>query len=353
MGVVHRQRINHPSAWKSSDFSGPDDYAFDLGPSHIRAFDEALAAIHAKGLTLDTVEREHFAVPTIEGQLADLRGILVDGRGFFLLRGFPLGRYSQSEIEILYWGIGTHIGIGQSQSVLGDRLGHVIDATKQDPNARAYRNKYELTMHTDLCDVVSMLSLAKAAKGGVSVLTSALAVHNAIVDQHPDYLDVVYKGGRYHRMNEEGPGQSPFTPHDVPALSYRDGTVSCRYIRECLDAGSDLAGRPLTPFEKEAFDFFDATAARHDLSLRFVMQPGEVSFFNNWTTLHGRTAFENGDRPDQQRHLLRLWLEVPGARKVVPETALFDGAGIGFQEGKSPTVDLNKYLRTIDRPAAG
>jgi alpha-ketoglutarate-dependent taurine dioxygenase len=352
MGQVLRRPIDHPSAWKAADFAGPDDYAIDLGPRHIAAFDEALAAIRARGLGLGQVEREHFEVPAIAGELADLRDLLVNGRGFALLRGFPVKRYSQEEIEIVFWGIGTHIGIGQSQSVLGDRLGHVIDATKQDPHARAYRNRMELTLHTDLCDVVALLSLQKSPVGGMSVLTSAIAVYNEIVASHPEYLEPLFQGAPVHRMNEEKPGQTPYTPHDVPPLSVRDGVLSCRYIRELLDAGADAAGRPLSAFQRAAFDCFDATAARRDLSLRFVLEPGEAIFFNNWTTLHGRTAFEDGDRPDQKRHLLRLWLDVPGARPVVPETAIFEGSGIGFQRGKTPTVDLDRYLRTIDRPQA-
>jgi hypothetical protein len=31
-------RVDHPSAWKGSDFSSADEYAFDLGPRHYDAF---------------------------------------------------------------------------------------------------------------------------------------------------------------------------------------------------------------------------------------------------------------------------------------------------------------------------
>jgi len=345
--MILREPIDHPSAWKASDFAGPDDYAIDIGPRHVRAFDEALASIRRQGLTLATVEREHVPLPAIAGELAALRREVLHGRGFVMLRGIPVDRYDLADLEILYWGLGTHFGIGRSQSVLGDRVGHIRDMTKTDPHARAYRNKMELTLHTDLCDVIAMLSLRPSARGGMSLLASAPAVHNAILAECPQHLEALYRGGPYHRMNEEGPGQSPFTPHDVPAFSVRDGVLSCRYIRELLEAGCDLAGRPLDARAGAAFDAMDAIAARADLCLRFVMQPGELTIYNNWTVLHGRTAFEDGERPEQKRHLLRLWLDVPGYRPVVPETALYDGPGIGFQEGRMPSVDLSKYERTI------
>jgi hypothetical protein len=44
---------------------------------------------------------------------------------------------------MIFWGIGTYLGRGLSQSVLGDRLGHVKDFSREDPLARAYRNKQE------------------------------------------------------------------------------------------------------------------------------------------------------------------------------------------------------------------
>ena len=55
---ICRQPVDHPSAWKASDFSSPDDYAFDLEPRHYQAFDKALEAIHRQKLTLDDVERQ-------------------------------------------------------------------------------------------------------------------------------------------------------------------------------------------------------------------------------------------------------------------------------------------------------
>ncbi|HEY2227179.1 MAG TPA: TauD/TfdA family dioxygenase [Xanthobacteraceae bacterium] len=86
-------------------------------------------------------------------------------------------------------GIGTHLGRGLSQSVMGDRLGHVKDFSREDPGARAYRNKQELSPHTDSCDLAGLLCLRDAqAGGGVSRLTSAISVHNTLLAEHPDVL---------------------------------------------------------------------------------------------------------------------------------------------------------------------
>jgi hypothetical protein len=46
------------------------------------------------------------------------------------------------------------------------------------------------------------------------------------------------------------------------------------------------------------------------------LEPGDVQFVHNHTLLHDRTAFEDWPGPARRRHLLRLWLAVPGARPL-------------------------------------
>ena len=93
-----------------------------------------------------------------------------------VVRRLPVEDYSKDEIGMIFWGIGTHLGRGLSQSVLGDRLGHVKDFSREDPLARAYRNKQELSPHTDSCDLVGLACLRDAQSGGVSRLTSRCAL---------------------------------------------------------------------------------------------------------------------------------------------------------------------------------
>ena len=54
------------------------------------AFDAALANVRKQGLTLDDVEREQFQIPEIADDIAGLFDEIQKGRGFVLIRGFPL-----------------------------------------------------------------------------------------------------------------------------------------------------------------------------------------------------------------------------------------------------------------------
>ena len=124
-----------PGAWKVVNFKSPADYTIELDASHLRDIERAA------GLGLDDLQREHFEVPSLQPVIDEIRSEIEDGRGFVVVRRLPVEDYSKDEIGMIFWGIGTYLGRGLSQSVLGDRLGHVKDFSREDPLARAYRNK--------------------------------------------------------------------------------------------------------------------------------------------------------------------------------------------------------------------
>ena len=104
MTEICRTPITHPSAWRGSDFASPNEFAIELGPRHLQAFERALAHIRTEGLGLDDIERGHFDVPEIAGDIAAWFEEIQHGRGFVFLRGFPVDECSVEEIGIIYWG---------------------------------------------------------------------------------------------------------------------------------------------------------------------------------------------------------------------------------------------------------
>jgi len=341
--LVHRAPIAHSSAWKVSDFTTPPNYTIQLDATQLSDIDRAVRQIKAAGLSLDDLQREHFEVPSLRPVIDEIRYQIEDGRGFVVLRRLPVEDYSKDEIGMIFWGIGTHLGRGLSQSVLGDRLGHVKDFSREDPLARAYRNKQELSPHTDSADLVGLACLRSAKSGGVSRLTSALTVHNVMLEECPEYLARLYRGYVFHRRGEEKPGDLPHTPYRVPVYSNTEGKVSARYVRTYVEAGEAAAGRPMGEAELAVLDRFEEVTKRAELMLEFTLQPGEMYFINNYTVLHARTAFDDGDaEDDQRRHLLRLWLEVAGMRPVHP---YIRRNGIEAVPGRTPSYDWSTLTR--------
>ena len=335
--------IDHPGAWKVADFKSPADYTIELSAAQLNDIERAIRRIKASGLGLDDLTRAHFELPSLQPVIADIRHQIADGRGFVLLRRLPVEDYAKDELGMIVWGLGTHLGNGLSQSVLGDRLGHVKDFSREDPLARAYRNKQELSPHTDSADLVGLACLRNAVSGGVSRLTSALSVHNALRDEYPAVLEQLYRGYVRHRRGEEQPGDLPYTPYRVPVYSNVESKVSTRYVRTYIEAGEAAIGRPMGPAELGVLDCFEEVTKRPEFMLEFTLQPGEMYFLNNYTILHARTAFDDGDvEDDQRRHLLRLWLEAPGMRPVHP---YMRGRGVKAVDGRTPSFDWSTLTK--------
>ena len=339
---MYGTRIDHPSAWKVVDFKTPADYTIDLSGTHLRDIERAMGQIKAAGLGLDDLRYEHFDVPSLRPVIDRIRHQIEDGRGFAVLRRLPVEDYSKDEIGMIFWGIGTHLGRGLSQSVLGDRLGHVKDFSREDPLARAYRNKQELSPHTDSCDLVGLACLRDARTGGVSRLTNALTVHNVMLEEYPEPLERLYRGYVFHRRGEEKPGDLPYTPYSVPVYSNIEGKVSARYVRTYVEAGEAAAGRPMGEAELSVLDRFEEVTKRPELMLEFTLHPGEMYFINNYTILHARTSFDDFEEEDRRRHLLRLWLEVPQMRLVHPHIR---SGGIEAVPGRTPSYDWSKLTK--------
>ncbi|MYG27335.1 MAG: TauD/TfdA family dioxygenase, partial [Boseongicola sp. SB0677_bin_26] len=74
----------------------------------------------------------------------------------------------------------------------------------------------------------------------------------------------------------------------------------------------------LTPEHVEALDMFDRLANDRDLHLSMRLRPGDMQFVYNHGLLHDRTGFLDWPEPQRRRHLLRLWLSVPGDRPLPP-----------------------------------
>lgn len=327
------ETLNDPAVWRGSDFRSKSDITLQFTDEQLSELNAALRHAHAHGATLDTLSRDGFPLPRTAPLLEGVFQTLKSGRGIVIVRGIDVTKYSQDDLEMLYWGLGTHLGDGVSQSVLGDRLGHVKDFTQSDPHARAYRNKQELTPHTDLADVVGLMCLKTARAGGVSIATSALAVHNELLKRHPEFVEPLHEGFFYHRRGEQLAGESSITPYRVPVFSWVDGQLSCRYVRSYIETAA-RESTPLTTLQTDALNCLERLT--YELAFEFTLEPGEIYLINNYTVLHARTAFDDWPELERKRHLLRLWLTVSGWR-ALGEGIAKGRQGIDAQAGKKPS----------------
>jgi alpha-ketoglutarate-dependent taurine dioxygenase len=273
------------------------------------------------------------------------------GRGFVLLRGLAADRMDLGRFITEVWEVGSRFGSALSQNAEGELIGHVVDATGEEATPRLFRSNLELRPHTDNTAIVLLACWNPAQAGGDTILTSAETVHEELRQRRPDLLALLHRGFHCHRREEQGPGEAPVTPYRVPVFALCDGMLSCRYQRALIAAGHRELGLRLSQSEVTALDLFDEIAMAPENRLGFRLERGDVLIVNNYTVLHARTRFTEHPDPECRRHLLRLWLDVDGFRKVPAEMRLFPSAnGVPPQQGRSCAYDFEKLYR--EDPAA-
>ncbi|QHE88324.1 TauD/TfdA family dioxygenase [Hydrogenophaga sp. BPS33] len=313
MTAIHDQPIEHPAAWTSAALGSQEALVRTLSDAELAAFDALLQ--ETAHLAPQAVTRAQVTQPALVRLAEDVRREIMDGRGVVLLRGVRPERYAAKDMERIYWAIGTHLGVPAVQSRTGDKLGRV-EQDPNDPVSRGYRSSGELVMHTDSYEVVGLMCIRKARKGGQSALVSSLAIHNAIRAERPELLPALYEGA-VMAIPEAQASRHPLTATAIPVFCDVGGVVSCMYAASFMRAAARLKGTSLPPALDEALTFFSQTAERDDLALRFHLEPGEMLIWHNFTQLHSRTHYE--DDPAHPRLLLRLWLTAHASRPVVPE----------------------------------
>jgi Taurine catabolism dioxygenase TauD, TfdA family len=335
--------IDHPMAWRGGDIASKDEIAFDLTRRHATALGDLVARFQRERLGLGDILPRHCRHPSLDGDLARVFSEIQDGRGIVIIRGIPVVDLSVEEESMMFWALGAHFGRAVSQSARGDVLGLVRDETSpgQPENARGYTSRRELSLHTDLGQIVGLMCVRQARSGGESQYASGLAIYNEIQARRPELMPILCRGFPYHRRGEEAPSAAPITPYDIPVFSHRDGRISVFMVREIINAAFRDLNRGFTSEEIDAIDTFRATAEAVQFETR--LEAGEATFSNNYTVLHARSEFEDWDEPAQKRLMLRLWLDAErNKRPVVPQIHIYENrngrSGIDPQPGRLPAV---------------
>jgi hypothetical protein len=310
------------SAWYGRDLANHTDWIAHLSQSEIAEVENAmrrLAALSESSLDLTTISSDDFPLLALGPRLRRLLDQVLNGRGFVLIRGLPIRRWTKLEAAIAFLGIGVHMGGLRMQNGAGHVLGHVMDLGRSgdDPNARIYQTNERQTFHTDSCDVVGLLCLRPAKSGGLSSLVSSTTVFNEMRRRRPELARVLLDPIETDRRGEVPEGGKPY--FSIPVFNWHAGLLSTVYQRQYIESARRFAGvGPLSRLQIEALDLLDELANDPTLNLTMELQPGDMQFVHNHTILHDRTAFEDFPEPERKRHLLRLWLAPPDAR-VLPE----------------------------------
>lgn len=324
MGAILTEPVRGDIAWSGRTLRPDESWTYRVDERDIAEFDAALAVARERSPIVERTARGDFPLPAFGARLAQIAEGVQRGRGMYLLRGLPVGRWDAHDSARALWGLGTYFGRAIPQNARGDLVGHVRDEGRElsDPHARGYQTRVAQSLHVDRCDVVGLLCINKAKSGGISRVVSSMRVYNELLARYPWHLGVLYTPFAIDLRGEEREGEPPV--YYRPVYSYHDGVLSCGANATYIRSGQERVGRPLNAAQTEAIDTFYAVCEEHTLSMD--LEPGDLQLLNSYVTLHDRTAYDDYDEPERKRHMLRLWLDAPHRRPLAPDFGTYDFA---------------------------
>ncbi|MEV0698693.1 TauD/TfdA family dioxygenase [Saccharopolyspora sp. NPDC050389] len=323
---VLREPCRTAAAWKAADLGEPAEWRLELSPSHLDELESALKAARKNGIVLLRLTGERFPLPTLGAELRRVARALEDGRGFAVIKGVPVERYDDAEINTIFWGMAQYLGFPVSQDSFGRKLGRIRCAAA-GPELR-----------TGGSDVAALLS---SRLGGRSTVVSSAALYNEVLRGDPLLVDRMYGRFQLDRWGEQLPGERPY--RSVPLACWCDGKLSLRYARRDIESAQRFPEVPrLEPADLELFELIDELAASAEFRFGIDIEPGDIQLFNNYAVLHAHA--QDGGIADADDHLRQLWLTLHNGRSLPPEFT-WETGGYGGPRGRGGVAPRDVIAR--------
>ena len=298
-------------AWTRQTVGEEPCWTMPFPPAWLASADEAIAGLEEHpGQSIHAVPMPPMA---FRGNWQSLRATLDQGRGFVVLDRIPVDQCFPSQAQAIFWLLGRMFGYPVTQDIAGTLLFDVKDKGYDVTHgARFSGTTAESSFHTDNAfgpaapDLVGLLCLRPAVKGGESQLISAITLHNHLLSQHVDLLPCLYQPFYFDRRGEFRQGESPTSQN--PIFTWESGELTMRYLHYYIEVGHRKAGRPLSHRQIQALGVVESLLRHPELRVEFRLQPGQILLTNNHWILHNRTSFEDSTRPEERRHYVRMWL---------------------------------------------
>ena len=239
---------------------------------------------------------------------------LVEGIGFFIIDGKCFTDFSKEELIEIYQNVCRILGTLYVQNDKNQKLVQVQDSGKSmKSGGRYHQTKEGGSYHTDspqwekVPDFIGMCCINPAKKGGESKFVSAYSIHNKMLKEHKQFLEMLYQQFHFDKRGEFESKESPTVFE--PIFTYNNNQLKCRYLRDYINDGQMIQNTPLSKEQNEALDIFDKIIHDENLVVSYKLRQNEMVFFNNNRVLHGRTSFEDFEGIENKRLMIRTWIK--------------------------------------------
>ncbi len=239
---------------------------------------------------------------------------LVEGIGFFIIDGKCFTDFSKEELIEIYQNVCRILGTLYVQNNKNQKLVQVQDSGKSmKSGGRYHQTKEGGSYHTDspqwekVPDFIGMCCINPAKKGGESKFVSVYSIHNKMLKEHKQFLEMLYQQFHFDKRGEFESKESPTVFE--PIFTYNNNQLKCRYLRDYINDGQMIQNTPLSKEQNEALDIFDKIIHDENLVVSYKLRQNEMVFFNNNRVMHGRTSFEDFEGIENKRLMIRTWIK--------------------------------------------
>ena len=239
---------------------------------------------------------------------------LVEGIGLFIIDGKCFTDFSKEELIEIYQNVCRILGTLYVQNDKNQKLVQVQDSGKSmKSGGRYHQTKEGGSYHTDspqwekVPDFIGMCCINPAKKGGESKFVSAYSIHNKMLKEHKQFLEMLYQQFHFDKRGEFESKESPTVFE--PIFTYNNNQLKCRYLRDYINDGQVIQNTPLSKEQNEALDIFDKIIHDENLVVSYKLRQNEMVFFNNNRVMHGRTSFEDFEGIENKRLMIRTWIK--------------------------------------------
>ena len=262
---------------------------------------------------LDSINKND--LPLFKKKILNFRNErLLDGVGLFVIDGICMESFSVKEKTSIYTLTSKILGELIIQNIKQEKIIEIKDVGKSmKTGGRYHETKEGGSHHTDspqwknVPDYLGLFCVHNAKKGGTNLFLSAYTIHNRILQERKDLLDIFYEKFYFDKRGEFKDGESPTVFQ--PIFELKNKKLFFRYLRNYIDAGHDIQNQPLSQPQKDALTYLDNLMRMEDITLKYDLKPGDMVFSDNHRVVHGRTSFEDYDDENLKRFVLRTWIK--------------------------------------------
>lgn len=347
--------FNTQTGWTAAELEQNNDWILHLPQAVTDNLIDVTRRVMARESNLFAMTRKDFDFSGTTLEVLEWAAQEISLRsGIALLKDVPVDVLDLTTIEVMYWGLGLHLGIPRPQGKMSQFMSHVRDegGTYRSTQGRGYNTNSKLDFHSDGSDIVGLLCIKQAQEGGNSMVTHSLRAFRRLQQERPDLAECLMQPVVFSRQGEHASDEPPY--YRASVVGEKNGQLFCRYIRNHINSAQlsfDDIER-LTPRQVEAMDRFDQMLQHHELCYHMRLEPGDIQLLNNHVVLHSRTHYVDFPDPAAKRHLLRLWLSsyqgvaLPDNWKDAYKNVAPRSVRGGFR-GTQITDEIRAYIRRL------